>query len=108
MATAANTGSTKKRSTANGRDDSHPISDKAQSALHSGVDALAEKTAVAEEKVRQAASSSADAIAEKQEQIQSAWRQSEVRKFAKRNPLATAGIAFAAGALLTSFLTRNK
>jgi ElaB/YqjD/DUF883 family membrane-anchored ribosome-binding protein len=75
--------------------------------MHSGVDTLADKAGSAEEKMRDSLHAGAEALSEKQQQIQTAWRQSEVRMFAKRNPLATAGIAFAAGMLLTSFLRRK-
>jgi ElaB/YqjD/DUF883 family membrane-anchored ribosome-binding protein len=68
---------------------------------------LAEKAAGTEEKLRSSASHSAEAIAAQQKAIEAKWQQSTVRNYATENPLATAGIAFAAGMLLSSLLRRS-
>jgi len=85
----------------------HPVSDKVQDTLHESIDSLAEKTASTEDKLRDAAQVSAENLAAKQKEVQDKWQQSAVKKYATENPVATAGIAFAAGVLLTSLLRRK-
>lgn len=85
----------------------HPITDKAKESLHSSVDTLAEKTARAEASLRDKASNSAENIAQRKEELDEKWNSSSVRKYAVDNPVTTAGIAFAAGILLTSLLRKN-
>ena len=84
-----------------------PVTSKASAALHKTVDTLAEKAAGTEEKLRTTATHSAESIAAQQQQIQDKWQNSKVRNYATENPLATAGIAFAAGVLLSSLLRRS-
>ncbi|WP_342807071.1 DUF883 domain-containing protein [Alteromonas sp. M12] len=84
-----------------------PIADKMTDALHHSVDSLAKQAAKTEEKVRHSANASAETLSEKQQQAQDYWNSSAVGKFTKENPLATAGIAFAAGMALTAFLKRK-
>jgi|TARA_R110000868_G_scaffold201174_5_gene448747 ElaB/YqjD/DUF883 family membrane-anchored ribosome-binding protein len=84
-----------------------PVTSKASAALHKTVDTLAEKAAGTEEKLRTSASHSAESIAAQQKAIQDKWQSSKVRNYATENPLATAGIAFAAGVLLSSLLRRS-
>lgn len=85
----------------------HPVSDKVQDALHESIDSLTEKTAATEGKLRDAAQTGAESLAAKQKEAQDKWQQSAVKKYATENPVATAGIAFAAGVLLTSLLRRK-
>ena len=80
MATTASNSIKKSAST-------HPVSDKVQNSLH--------------------AHSGSENIAAKQQEVQEKWHQSAVKKYATENPIATAGIAFAAGVLLTSILSRK-
>jgi ElaB/YqjD/DUF883 family membrane-anchored ribosome-binding protein len=85
----------------------HPVSDKVQDTLHESVDNIAEKAASTEDKLREAAQSGSENLAAKQKEMQDKWQQSAVKKYATENPVATAGIAFAAGVLLTSLLRRK-
>ena len=86
-----------------------PLTEKATSAAHEAVDALSTKAATAESSVRKGASSSAEALSEKQliarEKLSECT--AKTRAFASENPLATAGIAFAAGMLITSLFRRK-
>ncbi|ALQ09245.1 MULTISPECIES: hypothetical protein [Pseudoalteromonas] len=86
-----------------------PLTEKATSAAHDAVDALSSKAATAESSVRKGASSSAEALSEKQliarEKLSECT--AKTRAFASENPLATAGIAFAAGMLITSLFRRK-
>ena len=86
-----------------------PLTEKATSAAHDAVDALSTKAATAESSVRKGASSSAEALSEKQliarEKLSECT--AKTRAFASENPLATAGIAFAAGMLITSLFRRK-
>ena len=84
-----------------------PIADKVTETLHQSVDTLSGHATTAEEKLRNTASASAESMGEKQQQARQYWDQSAVGKFTKENPVATAGIAFAAGMLLTTFLRRK-
>lgn len=85
----------------------HPISDKVQDTLHESVDTLAQKAASTEDSLRNAAQSGSESFAAKQEEVKAKWEQSSVKRYATENPVATAGIAFAAGVLLTSLLRRK-
>lgn len=100
MATTTSNSDKKSKST-------HPLSDKVQNTLHESVDTLAEKAASTEDRLRHAAQSSSENLAAKQQEVQEKWEQSSVKKYATENPIATAGIAFAAGVLLTSILRRK-
>lgn len=84
-----------------------PISDKVTETLHQSVDTLSGHAATAEEKIRNTAAASAENLGQKQLQAREYWDQSAVGKYTKENPVATAGIAFAAGMLLTTFLRRK-
>lgn len=86
-----------------------PLTNKATSAAHDAVDALSSKAAAAEGGVRQGAASSAQSLNEKQLAAREKLEEctSKTRQFASENPLATAGIAFAAGMLATSLFRRK-
>lgn len=84
-----------------------PIADKATKTLHQSVDALGGHASVAEGKIRDTASASAETIGEKQQQAKQYWDGSAVGQYTKEHPVATAGIAFAAGMLLTTLLRRK-
>lgn len=100
MANSTSSNASKAKST-------HPVSDKVQSSLHESVDSLAEKAGSTEERLREAAHSGSENFAAKQQEVQEKWEQSSIKKYATENPIATAGIAFAAGVLLTSLLRRK-
>ncbi|EWH10853.1 hypothetical protein DS2_06166 [Catenovulum agarivorans DS-2] len=87
---------------------STPISDKMSDALHQGVDSISERSAKTESAVREGAQHSAEALKDKQQQAKSAWQSSALKNYVDENPVATAGIAFAAGALLSSLLVKKK
>lgn len=86
-----------------------PATAKAAAATHQAVDAVAVKAAAAEDVVRSAAASSEEALAQKQAEIKQQLHSTycKTREFAAQNPLATAGIAFAAGVVLTALLRRR-
>lgn len=84
-----------------------PIADKVTDALHHSVDSLSKQAAKTEQKVRHSATASAENLSEKQQQAKAYWDSSAVGKFTKENPVATAGIAFAAGMALAAFLKRK-
>jgi ElaB/YqjD/DUF883 family membrane-anchored ribosome-binding protein len=100
MATASTQTTTKQHS-------SSPVTKQATDALHKTVDSLSEKAASGEEKLRETVSHSAESINHQQKVIQEKWQNSRVRGYAIENPLATAGIAFAAGVLLSSLLRKS-
>ncbi len=86
-----------------------PITTKASEAAHHAVDSVALKAAAAEDTIRKTAASSQETLAHKQEEIKQQLQSSylKTRELAAQNPLATAGIAFAAGVLLTALLRRR-
>ena len=86
-----------------------PITAKAREAAHHAVDAVSSKAANAEDSLRKTAASSQETLAHKQEEIKQQLQSSysKTRELAAQNPLATAGIAFAAGMLVTALLRRR-
>lgn len=86
-----------------------PATEKACEATHNAVDAMAVKAAAAEDALRKTASSSQETLAHKQEEIKLQLQNSlsKTRELVAQNPLATAGIAFAAGVALTALLRRR-
>jgi len=108
---ATQTSSTKassKTKGANGQTEpAHPVTDQLKETLHSSVDKLADSAAVAEDNIRQSASRSADSMSTRKRLAEQKWHTSQMRKYAVENPLATAGIAFAAGMLLTSLFRKK-
>jgi len=84
-----------------------PLADKVTKTLHQSVDNLGGHASVAEEKIRNTAASSAETLGEKQQQAKQYWDGSAVGKYTKEHPVATAGIAFAAGMLVTTLLRRK-
>ena len=109
MATQASTKSqTVKTSTTNGvTEPSHPVTDQLKESLHSSVDKLADSAGIAEENIRKTASSSAENMSARKRLAEQKWQASKVRKYAIENPVTTAGIAFAAGMLVTSLLRKK-
>ncbi|HCV01220.1 DUF883 domain-containing protein [Pseudoalteromonas sp. SSMSWG5] len=86
-----------------------PFTEKATEAAHHAVDALSTRAASAEHSVREGASNSAQTISEKQAQAREKLGEysSKTRQLASENPLATAGIAFAAGMLVSALIRRK-
>ncbi len=85
----------------------HPFTESMSNSLHDSIDRLANTVARAEESVRDGVDEGAENLSARQKQIESKWNQSTVKKFAAENPVATAGMAFAAGALLSSLLRKS-
>ncbi|MFQ3196981.1 MAG: ElaB/YqjD/DUF883 family membrane-anchored ribosome-binding protein [Paraglaciecola sp.] len=83
------------------------LSKKAQDVLHDSVDTVAEKAAKAEQAIRDKAHRSAEALSETQDKLKKQWAGSAVGRFAVENPVATVGIAFAAGMLLTALFRKR-
>ncbi|OKY25004.1 MULTISPECIES: DUF883 C-terminal domain-containing protein [Thalassotalea] len=86
---------------------SSPIANKLTESLHQSVDHLGEQAAKTEESLRKNATNSANSMKDKQVKVQSMWNQSAVGRYTQEHPVASAGIAFAAGMLLTSLLKRK-
>ncbi|MBT3136734.1 DUF883 domain-containing protein [Alteromonas sp. ALT199] len=86
---------------------SHPVTDQLKETLHASVDKLADNAGVAEENIRRTATSSAENMSERRRLAEQKWQASKVRKYAIENPVTTAGIAFAAGMLVTSLLRKK-
>lgn len=86
-----------------------PFTDKATLAAHDAVDALSTRAASAEQNIREGASSSAETLSEKQKVAREKLTQysSRTRQLASENPLATAGVAFAAGMLVSALIGRK-
>ncbi|NRQ43974.1 DUF883 domain-containing protein [Rheinheimera sp. YQF-2] len=86
-----------------------PVTEKASEAAHHAVDAMAVKAATAEDSLRKTAASSQESLAHKQEEIKQQLQSgySKSREFAAQNPVAAAGIAFAAGMLVSALLRRR-
>jgi ElaB/YqjD/DUF883 family membrane-anchored ribosome-binding protein len=85
----------------------HSVTDKLQDSLHHSVDVLAEKVGSAEESIRETAHNSSETFVKKQSEIEDKWNKSAVKKYAIENPIASAGIAFSVGVLVSSFLKRK-
>ncbi|GAB3025697.1 DUF883 domain-containing protein [Bowmanella dokdonensis] len=102
MATATPTGSA-------GNGGKSPTTERATKAAHEKIDEWAERASSAEETVRRRAADSNEALAARKEELK---RQidstvSRTNRLIADHPLASAGVAFAAGALFT-YLMRRK
>lgn len=86
-----------------------PYAEMARDHGHAAVDTMSDKAAATEERIRETAASSSEAISEKQAQAKQAASKTrtEIESFAKQNPLAAAGIAFAAGAVVSTLIRRR-
>lgn len=89
-------------------DDRHPATDQLASMAHDTVDRVAGAAANAEHRVRGAAARTADQAREMQDQARSAADEGvrRARSYIETNPVLSAGIAFAAGVILSSLLRR--
>jgi ElaB/YqjD/DUF883 family membrane-anchored ribosome-binding protein len=85
----------------------HPVADKLQGTLHESVDTMAGKVGSAEEAIRETAQSSSETLTRKRSELESSWNNSAVKKYATENPIATAGLAFSAGMLISALLKRK-
>ncbi len=83
-----------------------PTTEKASEAAHEAVDKVAEKAAVAETRLRHTVNSGAEQLQEKKQEAMQGTEDviAQVRSYTKENPLAAAGIAFAAGLIAARLL----
>lgn len=84
------------------------MTEKAAQAVHRAVDQVAEKAAGAEEKLRRQAAEKSDQASATSEEIKAKAQETlaSAESYARQNPLAAAGIAFAAGVLASVILRR--
>jgi len=96
------------RDTTRNTDTRSTTSDRLASMAHDTVDKVAETARSAEQQARVAASRAADKAREAEDRMRTAADEglSTVRSYVEQNPLAAAGIAFAAGIVLSSLLRR--
>jgi len=89
-------------------DPPHPTADNLEAMAHETIGRVAETANNTVHEVRDAAARAADAATRVRDQaIEAAGeRVQAVRSYAERNPLTTAGIAFALGALLVALVRR--
>jgi ElaB/YqjD/DUF883 family membrane-anchored ribosome-binding protein len=99
-----------KNTTANSRTQGSEakVTENVAKAAHSAVDRAADSAAKAEDKVRRMAASGEEQIKEKTAEARATAEQSidQFRQYTRDNPLMSAGIAFAAGLLLSRLLSR--
>ncbi len=78
------------------------------SKAHETIDRFADRSARAESRIRDEADAAVKKVRETEKQARDAADKSaeQVMDYVKENPLMSAGIAFVAGALLSSFLRR--
>jgi ElaB/YqjD/DUF883 family membrane-anchored ribosome-binding protein len=84
-----------------------PIADKVTETLHESVEQLGQQAAKTEESIRRGSQQGAKSIEKNQIKAKKMWDQSAVGKYTKEHPVASAGIAFAAGLLVSSLLTKK-
>lgn len=94
--------------TAAGATRPHPSTNRATEAAHSAVDRAASTAATAEDKLREAAETARVRARETGERLQhrSGELASQTRRYVDDHPLASLGIAFAAGLVISSLLRR--
>lgn len=94
---------------ANGAAASRPRgTQKAASAAHEAVDRAADSAGKAEERLREAAATGEQRLRETGEEarVRAERAMDHVREYTKENPLAAAGIAFAAGVIFSRLFSR--
>jgi ElaB/YqjD/DUF883 family membrane-anchored ribosome-binding protein len=84
------------------------LTEQAAATARTTVDRVAEKAAKAEEQIREVAAAGEERLREKGAEARIATERAmdHVRQYAQDNPLAAAGIAFAAGLVLSRLLSR--
>jgi len=105
--TTGDTDMTQARSSARGNN-GNPTTDRLAAMAHDTVDRVAESANYAEKEVRSAASRAAEQAKEMQEQAMAAADENvkKARSYIEENPLKSAGIAFAAGVVISALLRR--
>jgi ElaB/YqjD/DUF883 family membrane-anchored ribosome-binding protein len=86
-----------------------PIAETARKHAHNTVDKIADQASNAERNLRSAAENSTHNITETQQQLKEKFDTSvnKAKQLSKDHPLATVGIAFAAGVLISALLRRS-
>lgn len=86
-----------------------PIAETARKHAHNTVDKIADQALSAEHNLRSAAENSTQNITEAQQQLREKFDTSvdKAKQLSKDHPLATVGIAFAAGVLISALLRRS-
>ncbi|MCV2885180.1 DUF883 domain-containing protein [Aestuariibacter sp. AA17] len=105
------TASPQSKSQPNGTGNTHvstgaPLTDKARDTLHEAIDNLAARVSATEVSLREGAHNSAESFSKKRDEIDKKWHSSSVGKYVSDHPVASAGIAFAAGVLISSLLRK--
>lgn len=87
-----------------------PLTERTVAAAHRSIDALAKHVYRSEQSLREAAASSADKYSQQQEQIRSQFNSTleKSRTYMREHPFAAAGMAFAAGIILTALCSGGK
>lgn len=84
------------------------VTEKAAESLHHAIDALAARLTATEASLRDGAANSAEALSQKQREVEGKWNKSTVGQYVNKHPVASAGIAFAAGLILSSLFKRSE
>lgn len=86
-----------------------PLTERTVAAAHRSIDALAKHAYRSEQSLREAAASSADKYNQQQEQLRSQVNSTldRSRSYMREHPLAAAGMAFAAGVVLTALCSKR-
>jgi ElaB/YqjD/DUF883 family membrane-anchored ribosome-binding protein len=86
----------------------NPTTDRIAGMAHDGIDQVARTANHAEHSIRDVAAKTSEAAKHTQEQAAATANESlrKLRLYVEENPLTTAGIAFAAGVLLSSLVRR--
>lgn len=84
----------------------HPITDKAATKLHETIDNTAESIGEAEEKVRDSIADTNEKLTESKERVKNQNEEmiESVTQYVNENPIASVGIAFAAGIIASRLL----
>lgn len=87
-----------------------PLTERTVAAAHRSIDALAKHAYRSEQSLREAAASSADKYNQQQEQLRSQVNSTveKSRSYMREHPLAAAGMAFAAGMILTALCSKRR
>ena len=87
---------------------SAPLTNRATDAAHEKIDRVSESAAKAEKRVRGAVAEGEEKLKSKSDEARANTEKaiSQVREYAKQNPLMAAGIAFASGLLVSRIIGR--
>lgn len=87
-----------------------PLTERTVAAAHRSIDALAKHAYRSEQGLREAAASSVDKYSQQQEQLRSQLSSSleKSRSYMREHPFAAAGMAFAAGIILTALCSGKR